>query len=266
MLDDPPRSGAENMARDEAIFEAVQRGAVPPTLRFFTWAPPCLSLGAFQSATEEVDAEACARAGVDLVRRPTGGRAILHDRELTYSVCASVAALGAGDSVLGSYHRISRALIAGLTTLGVPASLAPLRGEPVRPDQHSAACFDVPSDYEVLAGGRKLVGSAQMRRGPHVLQHGSILVSFSTREVLSLLRLSDGSRSRWEQQMDEGVTDLEREIVHVDPARLRAELVTAFARVFEATLSTASITPDEEVRSRELQREKYGARSWTFRL
>ncbi len=254
------------MARDEAIFEAVQRGASPPTLRFYTWARPCLTLGAFQSAAQEVDTEACEEAGVDLVRRPTGGRAILHDRELTYSVCVPTAALGTGDSVLESYHRISQALMAGLMALGVQVSLAPLRGGRLRLDEHSAACFDVPSDYEVLAGGRKLVGSAQMRRGTHLLQHGSILVSFSASALLSLLRLNPAARSRWEKQMGEGVTDLQREIGAVDQARLRAELIAAFGRVLDAALRPGGATLDEEARTCELQQEKFAAQAWTFRL
>jgi lipoate-protein ligase A len=253
------------MARDEAIFEAVQGGAAPPTLRLYRWSPPCLSLGAFQSATQEVDERACRDAGVDLVRRPSGGRAILHDHELTYSVAAAVGALGAGDSVLESYHLISTALIRGLRAIGVEATLAPLRTRPIRLSEHSAACFDAPSDYEVLAGGRKLVGSAQLRRGPYLLQHGSILISFAVEPLLRLLRLNDEARRRWERQMAEGVTDLQRQGAGDQVTRLPAALVAGFSEILGAVVEEATLTLAEQARSRALATEKYAARSWTFR-
>jgi lipoate-protein ligase A len=253
------------MARDEAIFEAVQDGTAPPTLRFYHWSSPCLSLGAFQSATQEVDERACRDAGVELVRRPSGGRAILHDCELTYSVAAAVGVLGAADSVLESYHRISTALTRGLQAIGVDATLAPLRTSPIRPSEHSAACFDAPSDYEVLVGGRKLIGSAQLRRGPYLLQHGSILISFAVEPLLRLLRLNDEARRRWERQMAEGVTDLQRLGAGDQLTRLPAALVAGFTETLGAVVEEAPLTPAEEARSRALAIEKYGARSWTFR-
>lgn len=265
LVDDPAGAGAENMARDEAILEAVQQGAAAPTLRFFMWSPPCLSLGAFQRATEVVDQAGCARLGVSLVRRPSGGRAILHDRELTYSVCAPAAALRAGDSVLAAYHRINQAVVVGLRSLGVEATQAPRRPGPVREAEHSAACFDLPADYEVLVRGRKLVGSAQVRRGPTVLQHGSLLLRFDAAALLLCLRLGPTQRRRWQYRMARGVTDLEREIGSADGAALRSALTAAFRGVFGASLEPCPLTAAEIARSRQLQVEKYAAASWTFR-
>ncbi len=265
VIADAPRGGAANMARDEAILDAVQDGRAPPTLRFFRWSPRCLSLGAFQRASDEVDESVCDREGVEIVRRPTGGRAILHHCELTYSLSAPVSVLGSGPSVLASYQRISTALIAGLRTLGVPAILAPRRSDPIRLPEHSPACFDAPSDYEILVGERKLIGSAQMRRGNHLLQHGSLLIRFAPDPLLALLRLDVVARRRWREQMQAGVTDLEREVGSIDLAALRGALIEGFARIFRTRFEPGALSPAEEQRAGQLEAEKYATRAWTFR-
>jgi len=266
VIADAPRSGAANMARDEAILDAVEDGLALPTLRYFRWSPRCLSLGAFQSATEEVDERACARAAVEIVRRPTGGRAILHDCELTYSVAAPVRVLGSGSSVLASYRRISAALIAGLRKLGLAAALAPPRRNPIPLTERSPACFDAPSDYEVLVGERKLIGSAQMRRGGYLLQHGSLLIRFAPDPLLALLRLDMESRCRWRERMKTGVTDLEREIGAIDLPALRAAITEGFSRIFASPFEPGELSPAEEQKAAQLEAEKYATRAWTFRL
>src|SRR5437879_6894081 len=123
LLLDKPASGAWNMAVDEVLLDGVAAGTAPPTLRFYEWTPPCLSLGYFQPF-EVVDVDGCRALGVEVVRRPTGGRAILHDRELTYSVALPLRLLGDDGAVLPSYHRVSLALERGLTRLGAPVVLA----------------------------------------------------------------------------------------------------------------------------------------------
>src|SRR5256714_4150073 len=173
LLLDSPAAGAWNMAVDEVLLEGVVAGTAPPTLRFYGWTPPCLSLGYFQPF-DAVNLDGCRALGVDVVRRPTGGRAILHDRELTYSVVLPASTLGHDGGVLPSYRRLSLALQDGLRRLGVPATLAPESAG--RSAAHGAVCFDRPSAPEILLHGRKLVGSAQMRRGGGPLQPGSILI------------------------------------------------------------------------------------------
>ena len=153
-------TGAENMAMDEAIAQGVAEGVSPPTLRFYAWEPPCVSLGRNQSVAG-IDLAACTQRGYDLVRRPTGGRAILHTDELTYSIVASPDHPLMAGLVLDAYLRISHGLVAGLRRLGIPAEEAPGSNR-AGPDV-SAACFEVPSAYEITAGGRKILGSA--RRG-----------------------------------------------------------------------------------------------------
>lgn len=171
LIEHEPRTAAENMALDEAIMDAVAEGAVPPTLRFYQWAPPGLSLGRRQPLSG-IDLDACARDGVDVVRRATGGFAILHTDELTYSVATTPDDPRAAGAILDAYRSLSAGLLAGLRLLGVPAEMTPV----VAGGTHnaSAACFEVPSAYEITAGATKLIGSAQTRPAGRVLQHGSL--------------------------------------------------------------------------------------------
>jgi lipoate-protein ligase A len=171
-----PADGATNMAVDEAVWRGRQAGTSPPTLRFFGWAPPTVSLGYGQALGRDVDVEACRALGVGLVRRPTGGSAIYHDgpeRELTYSVMATAGDLGIGGDLLETYQWIGRALLRGLKALGAPAELVPER-PPAGPVP--AFCFARTGVFEIEAGGRKLVGSAQRRQGDSFLQHGAVLL------------------------------------------------------------------------------------------
>jgi len=181
LLRDGARDGAENMARDEALLDSAERGS-PPTLRLYAWTRPTLSLGAHQPGSD-ADLDACRRLGVDLVRRPTGGGAVLHDAELTYAVAAQVGQGPFPASVIGVYERIAAALVAGLEGLGVSAESARTAGAGRSP----ADCFARPSSREILVGGRKLIGSAQVRRRGAFLQHGSILIAFDPLRLASVL-------------------------------------------------------------------------------
>jgi lipoate-protein ligase A len=164
-------TGAENMALDEAIMEAVAAGDSPPTLRFYQWAPPCLSLGKRQPL-DGVDLAACRTDGVDVVRRATGGWAILHTDELTYSASLRPDDPRVSGAILDTYRTLSQGLIAGLRLLGADAQMNPVI--PGGAQNTSAACFEVPSAYEITISGRKLIGSAQTRPAGKVLQHGSL--------------------------------------------------------------------------------------------
>ena len=165
-----PLDGASNMALDEALMLRAGR-TNEAVLRLYSWSGPTLSLGRNQPARDKYDIEVARAHGVDFVRRPTGGRAVLHHREVTYSVTAPVYLLG---SLRESYRAINRLLIHGLRLLGVDASEADPHGAAPRPGV--SPCFMVPTKGEIVAGGRKLVGSAQVREGGALLQHGSVLV------------------------------------------------------------------------------------------
>jgi lipoate-protein ligase A len=176
----PPRSGAENMALDEALLErAATTGRA--VFRIYTWARPTLSFGRNQATRDAYDADRALAAGVDVVRRPTGGRSLLHSREVTYSVTAPVALAG---SLRESYARINRLLVDGLQRLEVAVEVASPRERSLPPS--ASPCFERPAAGELVVDGRKLVGSAQWRDHGALLQHGSILVEDDQSLVSSL--------------------------------------------------------------------------------
>lgn len=187
LLDTPPAPGAWNMAVDDALAESVRAGG-PPVLRLYRWSPPCLSLGRNQPSGG-YDRDEIRRRGLDVVRRPTGGRAVLHHRELTYSAATAQGALGGPRE---SYAALNRALVAGLARLGVPARLQPA-GAARAPLPSLAPCFEQPVEGEVTAGGRKLVGSAQRMDRGVMLQHGSLPVEDDQSTVALLLRADAGA-------------------------------------------------------------------------
>jgi lipoyl(octanoyl) transferase len=171
------------MALDVALMDSVRDGG-DPALRFYRWDPPCLSLGRNQPARGHYDTERLRERGFDVVRRPTGGRAVLHDRELTYSVVLPADLLGGPRQ---SYAAVNRALVRGLRRLGVAAELQ-VRGGRRAAVPSLDACFRDPAEGEVVVGGRKLVGSAQFREAGVILQHGSLLFAGDQAAVRTLLR------------------------------------------------------------------------------
>jgi len=180
-LDSGRGCGAENMALDERLLAEAARGSVPPVLRFYGWAPPAVSLGRFQDAAAAVDPAVCARNGIDIVRRITGGRAVLHDRELTYSIISPIVPGLFPNDVLGTYKVIAGGLLAGLRNLGVQAEMVTRTNRPRegrKKEGADAACFASPSWYEIVVHGRKIVGSAQRRIPGAFLQHGSVLIDY----------------------------------------------------------------------------------------
>jgi len=180
-LDSGPAPAARNMAMDEGLLrEAVSPGALP-VLRFYTWSPPAVSLGRFQDGERAVNAEACRQRGIDIVRRITGGRAVLHRDELTYSVIARIDSDLFPNDVLGTYKVIAAGLLAGLHELGIAAEMVSRSGRHAARGKNcppEPACFSSPSWYEILARGGKIIGSAQRRVGGAFLQHGSILIGY----------------------------------------------------------------------------------------
>jgi len=172
LVDPIGRSGAENMATDEALLDRVlrSRGAF---LRLYRWDPPTLSIGRNQPL------DAIGQRNVPIVRRPTGGQAVWHEHEITYAVAAPIAAFG---SLRHAYREIHTRIAMALRSLGIDAVLAEQRPT-VQPSNRLTSCFAQPAGGEILVNGRKLVGSAQMRRGDAFLQHGSILLDGSQERV-----------------------------------------------------------------------------------
>jgi lipoate-protein ligase A len=180
-IDSGPASAAQNMAKDEGLLREAVTPGVLPVLRFYTWSPPAVSLGRFQDKERAVNAKACQRRGFDIVRRITGGRAVLHCDELTYSVIARSDSDLFPNDILGTYKVIAAGLLAGLRELGIVAEMVSRSGRHagmVKSSPQEPACFSSPSWYELLVKGRKIIGSAQRRVGGAFLQHGSILIGY----------------------------------------------------------------------------------------
>lgn len=258
LLVDGAASGPWNMAVDEALLGAVAAGTAPCSLRFYRWSPPCLSLGYFQPF-EIVDLDACTRLGVEVVRRPTGGRAILHDAELTYSIALPAQVLGNDAGILPSYHRISRGLQAGLASLGVMTAMADESGAR-RPGHEGPICFDRPSAHEILLGGRKLVGSAQMRRGGAILQHGSVLIDARMDRLVACLRNRPKESSAAMAALAVGLA----EVGVASVKDLVAAISSGIAREFHAELVPGALA-DQERRDAALLEGKYRSPEWTHR-
>jgi lipoyl(octanoyl) transferase len=253
-----PATGARNMAVDHALLESVQADG-RPVLRLYRWDPRCLSLGRNQHARGLYDEARLGDAGIDIVRRPTGGLAVLHHLELTYCVLAPVALLGGPRA---AYRAINGALVDGLRRLGVPAGLA--SGGTGRDPRTAAAepCFHAPADGEVVAGGRKLVGSAQRCEDATLLQHGSILLGGSQSSVLDLLR---GDPAPPRPRPVAGSVTVE-ELLGTVPGW--DGMVTALTAGFDRTLGTR-LAPDpldheEAVRADALE-ATYRDAAWTWR-
>lgn len=229
------QTGAMNMALDEALLHSVANGDSLPVLRFYRWQPATVTLGYAQSVTTDLDLDICRQAGLDVVRRSTGGRAVLHDHEVTYAVIAPLNAGLFGNSVLDCYRVISRVLQETLRQLGFPAQLVP--GKPSGGHQNAtkAVCFTAPSQYELLIDGRKVAGSAQKRHGQAFLQHGSIPLEMDLELLGKALKIcttsaTDDSLSavgwlnKWSEQ-PLTIPDVEKALAVVFAKQLQVEWV-----------------------------------------
>lgn len=258
------RDGATNMALDEAILTAVAEGESPPTLRFFAWDPPCVSIGYAQSMGQVVDLDACRRDGLNWVRRPTGGRAILHVDELTYSIVVPASEERVRGGVVESYRRLSLGLLAGLRLLGLNAAQSQTLQE--QSTDLSPACFDAPSHYEITFQGKKLVGSAQVRRKKAVLQHGALPLSGDVGRLAHYLRLPDDERTALKEELSHRATTLEEAVGRPVSAEEAARaLGRGFAEALNLRLKPGSLTPHEERLAGRLREGKYANDEWNFK-
>ena len=264
LLIDEAAEGASNMAVDEAIAEATVAGHALPTLRFYAWQPPCLSLGRNQPYAE-VDAARCAARGYDVVRRPTGGRAILHTDELTYSIAGPADEPRLRGGVLEVYHRLSAGLLEGLRRLGITARETPAGNRSTA--DVSAACFEVPSAHEITAGGRKLVGSAQCRQASWVLQHGSLPLRGDVTRIVEGLAFADQAEREILRQALRRRASTVAEVLgrEVSFAAAAEALAAGFAAALNLVLIPGPLTAWERARAAELRDTKYVTTAWTQR-
>ncbi len=261
MIEDSPGEAAWNMAVDEAIAESCRQKLVPPTIRFYTWTRPALTLGYFQKAERDLDQGICQREGIPIVRRITGGRAVLHGDDLTYCVASGADVAKLPNTIRGSFLEISRGFIEGLRPLGIEADSV---RAPAKETGRSPLCFMSTSWYDITCKGRKIIGSAQRRWKDGMLQQGSLLLDFSPEAYYKFFRFPDETRR--EQIIQEsqsrviGLNDLVP--VRMTPETIVKQIATGFEKALGITLKPAGLTPLEHERADHLAQTKYTTVSW----
>ena len=266
LLITPPARGAWNMALDESILEHAQagRGESLPTLRLYAWDPACLSLGQAQPFAD-VDVRRLKERGWEVVRRATGGRAILHTDELTYSIIAPNDEPRVAGTLLESYNRLAQALLLAVKNLELTVEMK--EGKTGGNSTPNPICFEVPSTYEITVDGKKLIGSAQARRKEGVLQHGSLpLTGDLTRICEALVFENESARADASKRLLSRAATVESALGRAIDWETAAQ---AFIHAFEAqlglSLQEGKLSDSESRRADELVSDKYAHVSWTKR-
>lgn len=250
------------MAVDEALLREFRPGKSPPALRFYTWSRPAVTCGYFQDPARDIDLEACRRSGIDVVRRPTGGRAVLHGQDLAYAVVAADIDPFFTKDILGTYRIINGCLARGLALFGLDAVICPDRRLP-RDEGLGASCFSSLSQFELLVDGRKLCGSAQVRAHGVFLQHGSIPLKFDPEKTAVLLGRRHRREAGWAESLRASVTSLgEQAGGDVDLESLRQALVRGFELQLGLCLKEGDLSRKEEQRKNHLLNHKYRNERW----
>jgi lipoyl(octanoyl) transferase len=267
LLVDESATPAENMARDEALLRRVIAKESEPCVRFYQWRPAGLSLGRFQKIDKGVDLDACRKYGVDVVRRLTGGEAVLHDDELTYSIAIPFThPKFDGRGVVDTYKTISRALVKGLQLSGVRSTMA---GEaPTRPDPAGqGVCFYTPTVNEVVAQGKKIIGSAQTREKLIILQHGSIPIDWDVDKQLDVMSIPKENREVFKNLFKNRATTITEQLgKRPDFHELVKNFSKGFEEIFDMELVPSDYTKQEEKMSEFLITKKYVNDDWNLRL
>ncbi|MDY6873647.1 MAG: lipoate--protein ligase family protein [Chloroflexota bacterium] len=266
VIEHPPARGAWNMAVDEAILESVYSGGSLPTLRLYAWQPACLSLGRTQPFAE-ANMQALQARGWDIVRRPTGGRAILHTDELTYAVIAPNLEPRVSGGVLESYLRLSRALLGALRNLGLTPEANETAAKPAS-GKFNPVCFEVPSNYEITVDGKKLIGSAQARRMEGILQHGALPLTGDLTRIITALQFENKeAQEKAERGLLAHATTVET-ITGEAPAWEDASKAfkQAFSDTLNLDLTPGGLSEAERERAQVLMETKYSQASWTERI
>jgi len=256
-----PMPGARNMAIDSAILAAVERGEAPPTLRLYRWDPPCLSLG-YSQAYSEVDLQQLTANGWDLVRRPTGGRAILHTDELTYAVIGPKSDPRLAGKLMDSYQHISRALFEALSQMGLPVEVHAGKN----PEAHlQPVCFENPSDFEITANGKKIIGSAQARKKTSLLQHGSLPLIGDLTRITNVLHYQTNAERQQagEILLQKAATIYDVLGVEINWDRAAEKMINSFSRILNLHLVEGELSSEEMDQTRLLESGQFGHPVWT---
>lgn len=258
-----------NMAMDEALLNFVSRGEIDPVVRFYTWNPATLSVGYFQRLKKEIDIDKVKEKGFGLVRRQTGGRGVLHDKELTYSVIVSEEHPNMPSTVTEAYRVISEGLLEGFKLLGFEAYFAIPRSKEEREklkQPRSAVCFDAPSWYELVVEGRKIAGSAQTRQKGVILQHGSLLQDVNVDELFDMFifkndRLKDKMKKAF---VDKAVAINDISDRHISIEEMEKAFEEGFKKGLNIEFKPLTLSDDQIKEVKELE-EKYRSDEWLYK-
>jgi len=240
-------SASTNMAMDRAELVAISKGSAPPTVRFFTWKPAAISIGYFQSLEEEVDLDVCKKYGIDYVRRITGGGAVFHDKELTYSIVIPEDHFQIPKNIMESYGRICGALIKGLKQLGIESRYVPIN--------------------DIVTNGKKISGNAQTRKAKTVLQHGTIIMDVDVEKMFSLLKVPN------EKIRDKLISDVKQRVTSVKHIlgeeisfkKAAVAMKIGFEEEFDVELNEGTLTKEEIELTNKFEKEFFSTREWNHR-
>ena len=258
-----------NMAMDEALLNFVSRGEIDPVIRFYTWNPATLSIGYFQRLQKEIDIDKVKEKGYGLVRRQTGGRGVLHDKELTYSAIVPESHPNMPSTVTEAYKIISQGLLEGFKNLGFETYFAIPRSKEERDklkQPRSSVCFDAPSWYELVVEGRKIAGSAQTRQKGVILQHGSILQDIDIDDLFDMFKFKN---ERLKAKMKENffqkavaINDISNQ--HITLNEMENAFEAGFKKGLNIDFKPLELTEKQIEEVQELE-EKYRSEAWMYR-
>lgn len=247
LLKTEDNSAFTNMAIDKAVLVACSKGLIPPTVRFYTWKPPAISIGYFQSLKDEVDIDACNNLGVQYVRRITGGGAVFHEKELTYSIVIPESNPKVPKNVLESYRRICGAIINGLKHLWIESKYAPIN--------------------DIIVNNKKISGSAQTRKLKTVLQHGTVLIDVDVDKMFKVLKVPN------EKIKDKLIADVKQRVTsikHISGNNVSFDEVAdamkiGFEEEFGIELVSGSLRKEEINLTKKFEKECFSTSNWNFR-
>lgn len=265
-----PCHPAYNMALDEALLDWHSVGEIPPVIRFYEWNPATLSIGYFQQVHKDINLQSVKEQNLGFVRRPTGGRAVLHDQELTYSVIVSESYPNMPATVTEAYRVISEGILLGFQKLGLEAYFSVPETKEQLDDlkkPKSAVCFDAPSWYELVVEGKKVAGSAQTRQKGVILQHGAILLDLNEELLLSVFNFESAeAKERMRKKLPEKAVAMNQ---FVDTPFTIADCVDAFSNGFKEALDIElvpyKLNETQQQYVEHLMKNKYDTDEWNYK-
>lgn len=265
-----PCSPSYNMALDEALLDWHSEGLIPPVIRFYEWNPATLSIGYFQTVEKEIDIEAVKRLGLGFVRRPSGGRGVLHEHELTYSVIVTESYPSMPATVTEAYRVISEGLLLGFQNLGLNAYFSVPNTDEQKENlknPKSAVCFDAPSWYELVVEGKKVAGSAQTRQKGVILQHGAILLDLDEDKLIQTFKFaSEEVREKVRKGLSQKAVSINKIISKpVTMEECKMAFKKGFADALEIELVEYNLTQEQKNYVKQLEVTRYANDKWNYK-